>query len=53
MASREFTVPVGSRVVRAYGINTAGPPLLFVEKVVEVTSGQTSRLDVFDCTLCR
>ena len=48
----EFTIAAGSYVVRAYGINTPGPPPAFVEQGVVVTSGQTSRLEFFDCTEC-
>jgi hypothetical protein len=51
-SGRCLRVIVGSHLVRAYGITTAGPPPPFVEKVVEVSSGQTSRLEFFDCTMC-
>lgn len=48
-----FTVPVGNQRVRAYEINTPGPPPPFVEQSVEVQSTRPSRVEFYDCTLCR
>jgi hypothetical protein len=48
-----FVVPVGTQVVRAYEINTPGPPPPFIEKSVVVRSSRTSRVEFNDCTLCR
>ena len=49
----EFTLPPGRQVVRAYGLNTPGPPPPFVERSVEIQSSRTSRVEFYDCTRCR
>ncbi|HEY3215681.1 MAG TPA: hypothetical protein VGK93_04250 [Candidatus Eisenbacteria bacterium] len=48
-----FMVPAGDHVVRAYGINTPGPPPPFVQQDVVVQTNRTSRVEFNDCTLCR
>lgn len=48
-----FTLPTGNHVVRAYEINTPGPPPPFLERSVEIQSSRTSRVDFYDCTRCR
>jgi hypothetical protein len=48
-----FVLLAGPHVVRAYDIGTPGPGRPFVEQGIEVTPGQTARLEFFDCVLCR
>jgi hypothetical protein len=46
----EFVVPAGNYVVRAYGLNTGGPPPLFVDIPAVAAAGDTTRVSFFDCT---
>src|SRR5207247_5625864 len=48
----EFTLPAGSYTLRAYGINTPGPPPAYVDFAVKTTPGDTTRVDVVDCLVC-
>lgn len=47
-----FQVPAGQYTVRAHGINTPGPPPLFVERSVGTTRGKTAIVDIVDCLPC-
>ncbi len=47
-----FNIPAGQYTVRAYGINTGGPPPPYVERGVATTGGQTTTVDIVDCLPC-
>ena len=47
-----FDMPAGQYTVRAYGINDAGPPPLYVERSVTTTRGDTTTVDIVDCLPC-
>jgi hypothetical protein len=47
-----FVLPPKSYTLRVYGINTPGPPPLFVERSVTTVAGQTTRIEILDCLPC-
>jgi len=47
-----FTVAPGNYVVRAFGINTGGPVLQYIDIDVDVKEGETRLVDIFDCLPC-
>jgi hypothetical protein len=48
----EFLLPAGTYTLRAYGINTLGPPPLYVSLTVTTIKGETRRVEVEDCLPC-
>ncbi len=48
----QFSVTPGKYILRAYGINTGGPALRWIDFDVEVKKGETSRVDIVDCLPC-
>jgi hypothetical protein len=48
----EFDAPAGDYTLRVYGINHGGPTLLFIDTPVTITTGQDTRIDIFDCLPC-
>ena len=47
-----FEVPVGRYTVRAYEINTPGPPPAYVERSVTTSRGEVTNVDIVDCLPC-
>lgn len=48
----EFDLAPGRYVLRAYGITTPGPPPPYVDREIDVRSGQDQRVEIFDCLPC-
>lgn len=48
----EFKVPPGDYTVRAYDINTGGPPLLHFDTEITVGADETIRVEIEDCLIC-
>ena len=48
----EFVVPPGRYTVRAYGINSAGPPPPYVELMVTLGARESFRVTIADCLPC-
>lgn len=48
----EFDLPPGRYVLRAYGITTPGPGLPYVDREIQVRSGEDQRIEIFDCLPC-
>ena len=48
----EFSVPGGKYVLRAFDINRGGPAFRYIDFNADVQSGQTLKIDIFDCLDC-
>jgi hypothetical protein len=48
----EFDLAPGRYVLRAYDITTPGPGLPYVDREIQVKSGQDQRIEIFDCLPC-
>ena len=47
-----FTLTPGTYTVRAWGIGLPGPGREFVDFPATVRSGETTRIEIFDCVPC-
>jgi hypothetical protein len=47
----EFQAPAGQYTVRAYDINSGGPPL-YVDRAIVVEPDRTTRVEIFNCLPC-
>ena len=47
-----FSVPPGKYILRAFDINRGGPAYLIVDFTVDAASGDTTKVDIFDCLPC-
>ncbi len=47
-----FAVPAGHYTVLAFGLNTPGPPPIFLDQVIDTHPGDTTTVIFHNCPMC-